>query len=964
MSEADSRDPVDLLVEQFLQRHRAGESVSAEDFAQQHPDHAAQLLDLLPMMLMLETAKRERESESSGPTPAALPVGLERLGDFRIDGELGRGGMGVVFEAVQESLDRRVALKVLPQASLLTGNQLERFRREAQIAARLHHTNIVPVYGSGESDGYHWYAMQFLNGQSLDRWRHEQSERAPQGVGAWRTRARFVARVGAATAGALHYAHAQGTLHRDIKPGNLMLDHDDHVWVTDFGLAKALEADGLTKSGDLLGTLQYMAPEQFAGQYDVRSEVYALGVTLYELLSLSPAFRGEHRSKLMESVREQRLVPLRRQCPDVPEDLAVVIGKAMARDPGDRYRTAEELEQDLEAFLEDRPIRARRLSTAALLWRWCRRNQAIAALAAGTAAAVLLAAIVGWMAYGVSQDALERVTEASSVAKSEGERAEANLQLSLSAFGNVFDALVGREEAMTFDEDPDTGEATAVVHTPMSPRDVELMQQMLAFYDRFAAQNAASEALQYETARAYRRVGAIQLRLGGSDGLEQAESAFAAAEAALLGIAGDGAQRELAMLFADQGHVLSRQRRPREASSRYRQALSRLEQLPDANKPQVLLDCAKLWFELSRTERMRTMRGPQAGGRPRENRGRGDRDGRGRRAAAGARRAGAGDQELEKAEQILAQLDEMALGAAGQSGRGQGGLDASVRSLRARCLREGARGPDAGRDLAAAREMLRTLVADYPENAAYRFELCEALLAEPRGRRGDLDLSEDRLARLREADALAQRLFQDQPLFESSRALVLRVRRRFGAALYRSARRMGDGSAEAVAAASVRLEEAQQALASAVKMGQPLLRGGLFEPRIVFDVIEAHAALGTVLAAREQPLLAAEQAAFALDVIEDQLEALRRRGSAAGRGGQRQGALRRESDSAGAPPPPRGEGRPSGRGPGRATGRDGRRRGGGAFGGTLGELLNRLDDLDLQARWEAIRKSLGGRERR
>ena len=338
--------------------------------------------------LALEDVKRDRASSGSGQQRVSLPK-MERLGDFRIERELGRGGMGVVFEAVQESLDRRVALKVMPQASLLTGNQLERFRREAQIAARLHHTNIVPVYGSGESDGYHWYAMQFIQGQSLDRWRETQSAQPPQGSGQWGSRARFVARIGAAAASALHCAHGLGTLHRDVKPGNFLLDHEDNLWVTDFGLAKALESEGLTNSGDLLGTLQYMAPEQFAGSYDVRSEVYALGVTLYEMLTLQPAFRGRHRSELMERVREQKLEPLQRSCPDVPQDLAVIIGKAMARDPRDRYQDAQALQQDLEAFLEDRPIMARRPSTLSLVLRWCRRNRGMSAAIVAASLAIV-----------------------------------------------------------------------------------------------------------------------------------------------------------------------------------------------------------------------------------------------------------------------------------------------------------------------------------------------------------------------------------------------------------------------------------------------------------------------------------------------------------------------------------------------------------------------------------------------
>ena len=238
---SSERDPLDLLIEQFLELHRGGEPVSPEVFAEQHPEHSAQLLELLPTLLALEDVKRDRASSSSGQQRVSLPK-LDRLGDFRIERELGRGGMGVVFEAVQESLGRRVALKVLPQASLLTGNQLGRFQREAQIAAGLHHTNIVPVYGSGESDGYHWYAMQYIAGRSLDAWRQAQRAQPPEGGGAWLSRSRFVAKVGASAASALHCAHTHGTLHRDVKPGNFLLDQEDELWVTDFGLARRWRA--------------------------------------------------------------------------------------------------------------------------------------------------------------------------------------------------------------------------------------------------------------------------------------------------------------------------------------------------------------------------------------------------------------------------------------------------------------------------------------------------------------------------------------------------------------------------------------------------------------------------------------------------------------------------------------------------------------------------------------------------
>jgi hypothetical protein len=253
----------------------------------------------------------------------------------------------------------------------------------------------------------------------------------------------------------LHYAHGQGTLHRDIKPANLLLDANEHLWVTDFGLAKALEAEGLTHSGDLLGTLQYMAPEQFEGSYDVRSEVYALGVTLYEVLVLRAAFAGKTRSELMERIRTQRPEPLRRLCPEVPEDLVVVVEKAMAREPNDRYRDAHELEQDLQAFLEDRPIQARRHSAPALVLRWCRRNRAMAALAASTVLAVVGAGVYGWIAYGVTNEALVQTKKGRRGGVRAGDDRGAAIRASgeepqnaLLAFGKMFDALVGPDPAL------------------------------------------------------------------------------------------------------------------------------------------------------------------------------------------------------------------------------------------------------------------------------------------------------------------------------------------------------------------------------------------------------------------------------------------------------------------------------------------------------------------------------------
>ncbi|MBL8735217.1 MAG: serine/threonine protein kinase, partial [Planctomycetes bacterium] len=547
---SDLPNPVDPLVEEFLARRRAGEALSVTEFCAAHTEHEAALRELLPMLVALEDHKRDRASSGSGVRRAQVPQ-LQRLGDFKIVRELGRGGMGVVFEAVQESLGRKVALKVLPQSALLTGNQLERFVREAQIAAQLHHSNIVPVYGSGESDGYHWYAMQFIVGASLDRWQAEQRQAPPVGSGAWRTRARYVARLGQQAASALHWAHLQGTLHRDVKPGNLLLEQNDHLWVTDFGLAKALEQDGLTRSGDVLGTLQYLAPEQFAGQYDVRSEVYALGVTLYELLTLQPAFAGSSRSELMERIRTQRPESLRKLCPELPQDLVVVVEKAMAREPGDRYPDAGALAADLQAFVDDRPVAARRLSMRAHVWRWCRRNRGMAVLAASTLLAVVAAAVTGWVAYGIADVARAEASAALQREAQQSQRNDANVKLMLAGLSDVFDDLIGRDPTLLFEIDPETGEQTVITRQVVDPRSIRALEDMLRLYHDFAAQNADDQQLRFETARAHRRVGAIHVRLGKPANLASAANAYQQALQLLAAITDRDVTREKVAVLAD-----------------------------------------------------------------------------------------------------------------------------------------------------------------------------------------------------------------------------------------------------------------------------------------------------------------------------------------------------------------------------------------------------------------------------
>jgi tetratricopeptide (TPR) repeat protein len=536
MTDFDSeRDPVDVLAEEFAERCRRGEMPSVDEYAAKYPEWAEQLRDLLPPVAKMEQLKRLRQAVRSTVANDGTPK-LEQLGDYRILREVGRGGMGIVYEAIQESLGRRVALKLLPRHSLLDPKKLERFQREAQAAARLHHSNIVPVFGAGEHEGLHYYVMQFIEGQGLDEvialWRRQRPPAgatpqagsataiislgetvevggAPAGERHWRR----VARIGVQVAQALDYAHQQGTLHRDIKPANLLLDPHGTVWITDFGLAKLTAQENLTSTGDIVGTLNYLAPEVLRGQADCRSDIYSLGLTLYELLTLERPFGESNPSELIRQVAEGEPRPPRKLNPAIPRDLETIVLKAMARAPGHRYPTAGELADDLKRFLEDRPIQARRVREIERLWRWCRRNRALAGLGAMAVASLILAAIVGWAGYVSTSRALDREAARSAEAKSATLRAESNEKLSLEAFEEIFNNMSRREPGMPFGRPPGNG-PFPLPFGPINADETALLQSVLKFYDRFAEQNATNPRLQQEAARAHRRVGELHQQLG------------------------------------------------------------------------------------------------------------------------------------------------------------------------------------------------------------------------------------------------------------------------------------------------------------------------------------------------------------------------------------------------------------------------------------------------------------------
>lgn len=347
-----------------------------------------------------EVHRLARERRSAGeaaaaarPAAPAAEPGLpwESLGGFRLLRALASGGMGVVYEAVQEPLGRRVALKVLRNEMRSSPEARERFRREAQAVARLRHRHIISVIDAGEDRGTLWIAMDLVEGRGLDALLREAAAR---GKGVPPARA---ARWCAALARALDYAHGKGIVHRDVKPGNVWIAPDGEPLLLDFGVARA-PADGApTLTTAFVGSVPYASPEQLAGRkVDGRTDVYGLGVTLYQCLTGVLPFDGETVDRVIHRVLHEEPSPPRRRNPSVPADLDVVAMKALEKDPEARYASAGEFAADLEAVLEFRPVKARPPGPVRRLRAFARARPALAtalgALLLGGAGLGLLAA--------------------------------------------------------------------------------------------------------------------------------------------------------------------------------------------------------------------------------------------------------------------------------------------------------------------------------------------------------------------------------------------------------------------------------------------------------------------------------------------------------------------------------------------------------------------------------------------
>jgi len=397
----------------------------------------------------------------------------------------------------------------------------------------------------------------------------------------WKT----VAEIGSQVAIALQYAHSAGVCHRDIKPANLLVGKDGTVWLVDFGLARLAEENELTQTGDLLGTLRYMSPEQVVGEFDNRSDVYSLGLTLYELLTFRPAHDASIRSRILDQIKETAPKAPRSINPAIPADLETIVLKATAHDPAARYQSAGELAEDLQRFIDGFAIKARRASRMELLWRWSLRNPALATTSALTL--MLLATVAGVSTWGfvTTQEAYRELDSAYDELDAAQARAEGNLTDAMAAFEQIVDKLSARGVPRSLDlsDGEEAGDEIAPVQTvAVTQADAELLQQLLEFYMKFSKRNGDSTEVAVSTARVQRRIGEISQRLGRFD---EAVTAYASARVILEELqqtspANTNHTLELARVLNEIGITESRRGQIRTAMQSHVAAIQELKQLP------------------------------------------------------------------------------------------------------------------------------------------------------------------------------------------------------------------------------------------------------------------------------------------------------------------------------------------------------------------------------------------------
>lgn len=518
------------LLDEYLCALESGEPISRSDLIARQPELADALttyLDTLdamhgvatgfnsaPQVAGLDASGRIMAQDESavGIRPGSLP----QIGGFEILNEVGRGGMGIVYRARDNSADRFVALKLLPMHAVMDAKQISRFRNESRAAGQLNHPHIVPVYNVGSDQGIHFYTMPLIEGLSVDQWIPAQpalvdgnSSVASSGTDVRGASWQSVVNAVAFIADALQSTHEHGIVHRDIKPSNLILeghqqpnasDSDQssdsesigHLWVTDFGLARSSSQRSLTVSGEMIGTMRYMSPEQASGRaelVDHRTDIYSLAATIFEMLTLRPVIEGDDGPSLLRKITDNEPPRLRKLRPDTPSDLSTVLGKAMSRDREDRYTTAGEFATDLRAVVAGDPVSAVKPSIVDQVIRWGRRHS-------GFVAAAMIVMAVTTVALGIV------VVTVTSAAAQKRDSDLSTLRYLRSAHRAV--DRFGLQHSEAFSRIDGYGE-----------KQLEILNEVKAFFEDFLTQAEGDPQLRRDLASTYQRLGSLSARLEG-----------------------------------------------------------------------------------------------------------------------------------------------------------------------------------------------------------------------------------------------------------------------------------------------------------------------------------------------------------------------------------------------------------------------------------------------------------------
>ena len=921
-------DDIDSLAADFLTRHHDGESPDIESYVAKYPQHAETIRDLFPMIAALENLKQGDRKEAAR-VATTRPLELKQLGDFQILREIGRGGMGIVYEAIQRSLKRRVALKILPKQALLDPQQLQRFRREARTAAQLHHTHLVSLYGAGEEDGFHFLVMELVDGASLDKvipaLRAMRDGEQPSGDQCRQdiemvqrvaaslfqkpeqivppsvadtqfdfdlrnsesempanlhhstdkhdvsSRPRFnnqrryfrnVAAIARDAANALQHAHDKGVLHRDIKPGNLILDPQRNIWVSDFGLARQTTGGDETETKTFGGTAAYLPPEFFDGKVDQRSDIYALGLTIYELLTLQPAFADASPGETMKRVASGSFepVPPRNINRQIPADLQTVLLNCLANQPNHRYATAVEVATDLQRFLDGRPLKAKRTRALEHIRRWCLRNKAIAALSATAAALVMVIAGVMTANYFQAMRSNRAINAALVREVQQRERSDKTLMLATAALDQIYSNLSPGDL-----QDYETAGSNLDGAAPvLSGQTAAVLDDLIEFYDRLAEQGGSREDLSQSSIRATERMGDIHRQLGRlDDAMRHYESAIATIDAISEPGNDDAYTIEKARLYNQLGRISYILDDGPALTKAHRTAIKILD---DANS-QSDQGQEPLTYELARAEYYLGRAKPESAagvsshhlhGRPPDRRQPLPEGGQapgvpGEGIAARRERI----KHLERSIEILS------------TRTGESDPNPAWQFLKACCLRElaladsGSGADHAIEQSKLSESLLKDLVERFPSNPAFKFELVETLrtqcilMAMPSV---DVDAAGEILER---ALALADTLVREHPNVPAYGLSRMHVLQSYGHILTRGGRRdQSDTRPDTLTEARSWLVKAQQ------QMDQ-LVSHWPFQPSYRLWAIVVDASIAQVDLDRDQPEIAIESLRDASEHFEE-----------------------------------------------------------------------------------------------